>query len=106
MRLILFLLVTAFYLTSPRIIAAAPESEEGFVSIFNGHDLSGWDGKPGWWRMEDGAITGESTLEKRCLKHNYLIWRGGRPADFELRLRFRLRGGNSGIQFRSRELPD
>ena len=106
MKLILFLLVTTLSLTSPRILAAAPESEEGFVSIFNGRDLSGWDGKPGWWRVEDGAITGESTPEKHLLKHNYLIWRGGQPADFELRLRFRLQGGNSGIQFRSRELPD
>ncbi|MGZ4962922.1 MAG: family 16 glycoside hydrolase, partial [Limisphaerales bacterium] len=106
MKLISLLLVTTLYLTSPRILAAAPESEEGFVSIFNGRDLSGWDGKPGWWRVEDGAITGESTSAKRLPKHNYLIWRGGKPADFELRLRFRLQGGNSGIQFRSRELPD
>ncbi|MDB6056604.1 MAG: heme-binding protein [Verrucomicrobiales bacterium] len=106
MKLISFLLVANVFLTAPRIIAAVPESEEGFVSIFNGRDLSGWDGKPGWWRVEDGTITGESTAEKRLPKHNYLIWRGGKPADFELRLRFRLQGGNSGIQFRSRELPD
>src|SRR6478735_964058 len=97
MKLILFLLVTTLCLSSPRITARAPESEEGFVSIFNGRDLSGWEGKPGWWRVEDGAITGESTPEKRLPKHNYLIWRGGQPADFELRLRFRLQGGNSGI---------
>src|SRR5215831_10950486 len=71
--------------------ADATDEEKGFVSIFNGKDLRGWDGKPGWWRVEDGAITGESTPEKRLSKHNYLIWRGGKPADFELRLRFRLR---------------
>lgn len=82
------------------------EAEEGFVSIFNGKDLSGWEGKPGWWTVEDGAITVESTLEKPCAKHNYLMWRGGQPADFELRLEYRIVGGNSGIQFRSRELPD
>lgn len=85
---------------------AATAEEAGFVSIFNGKDLTGWDGKPGWWRVEDRAITAQSTPEKPCAKHNYLIWRGGQPADFELRLRFRLQGGNSGIQFRSRELPD
>lgn len=82
--------------------------EDGFVSIFNGHDLSGWEGKPGWWRVEDGALTAESTPEKPCDKHNYLIWRGGQPGDFELRLEYRIQGegANSGIQFRSRELSD
>jgi hypothetical protein len=90
-------------LFTPARIGAAAE-EEGFVSILNGQDLTGWDGKPGWWHVEDGALTAQSTPEKPCAKHNYLIWRGGQPADFELRLRFRLQGGNSGIQFRSREL--
>ena len=92
-------------LAGPPVVRAAGE-EEGFVPIFNGHDLTGWDGKPGWWRVEEGAITAESTPQKPCAKHNYLIWRDGQPADFELRLRFRLVGGNSGIQFRSREVPD
>jgi len=86
--------------------AMAAEAKEGFVSMFNGRDLTGWEGKPGWWHVEDGAITAESTPEKPCRKCNYLMWRGGKPADFELRLSFRLVGGNSGIQFRSRELPD
>jgi glucose/arabinose dehydrogenase len=102
--LILPFLFGILFLTSR--CPGADASEKGFVSIFNGKDLSGWEGKPGWWRVEDGAITGESTREKPCLKHNYLIWRGGKPADFELRCRFKLVGGNSGIQFRSRELPD
>lgn len=81
------------------------ESESGFVSIFNGRDLSGWQGEPGWWAVEDGAITARSTPEKPCKKHTYLIWRDGTPGDFELRLEYRLVGGNSGIQFRSREVP-
>jgi len=80
--------------------------EEGFTSMFNGKDLSGWEGKPGWWFVTDGTITAESTPEKPCLSAHYLMWRGGLPADFDLRLEFRLIGGNSGIQFRSRELPD
>jgi uncharacterized protein YndB with AHSA1/START domain len=74
--------------------------------MFNGKDLTGWEGKPGWWRAEDGAITAESTKEKPCPSAHYLIWRGGQPGDFELRCEYRLVGGNSGIQFRSRALPD
>jgi putative heme-binding domain-containing protein len=87
-------------------LAAGLAAEPGFSPLFNGRDLSGWDGKPGWWRVEDGAITAESTPEKPCTKHNYLIWRGGEPADFELRFEYRIIGGNSGVQFRSREVPD
>lgn len=80
--------------------------EEGFVSMFNGKDLSGWEGKPGWWTVEDGAITSQSTPEKPCPSAHYLMWRGGKPADFEMRFEYRIEGGNSGVQFRSRELPD
>jgi hypothetical protein len=80
--------------------------EEGFVSMFNGQDLAGWEGMPGWWSVEDGAITSQSTPEKPCPRAHYLMWRGGEPGDFEMRLEFRLLGGNSGVQFRSKELPD
>jgi hypothetical protein len=89
-------------------LPAAADPEEGFVPMFNGKDLSGWEGKPGWWRVEDGALTAESTKEKPCDKCNYLMWRGGKPGDFELRAEYRLFGtaANSGVQFRSRELAD
>ena len=81
------------------------KKDEDFTPIFNGRDLSGWNGKPGWWRVEDGALTAESTPEKPCKECNYLIWRGDEPADFELLADFKLSSGaNSGIQLRSREL--
>jgi hypothetical protein len=91
---------------SPPLRAA--ESEEGFVPMFNGKDLTGWEGKPGWWHVEDGALTAESTPDKPCTQCNYLMWRGGKPGDFEMGADYRLLGpaANSGIQFRSRELPD
>ena len=82
-------------------------AEPGFVPIFNGRDLAGWNGKPGWWKVEDGALTAESTPEKPCKECNYLIWRGDRPADFELLAEYRISAqGNSGIQIRSEELPN
>lgn len=88
--------------------APAAEPEPGFVPMFNGKDLAGWEGRPGWWRVEDGCITSESTKEKPCDRAHYLMWRGGKPGDFELRADFRLQGegANSGIQFRSREVPE
>lgn len=71
-----------------------------FISIFNGRDLSGWDGKPGCWVVADGAIKSVGTSK------NWLIWRGGEVADFELRLRFRFTKGNSGVQVRSLDKGD
>jgi len=85
-------------------LAAAEKDKEGFVSIFNGKDLSGWEGEEGIWSVEDGAITGKTTAENRIQHSTYLRWRGGKVADFELRFSFRIPAGNSGMQFRSREL--
>ena len=91
-------------------VAGAPAAkavEEDFTSIFNGKDLTGWDGKPGWWKVEDGALTCESTPAKPCTKGHYLIWKGGQPGDFEIRADFCLSlHGNSGIQIRSETRPD
>jgi len=87
-------------------VSLAAEGEEGFVPIFNGKDLSGWEGEEGFWTVEDGAITGESTPEKPVRLATYLMWRGGKVADFELRFSYRIPAGNSGVQFRSRELEN
>ena len=83
-----------------------PLQESGFQPIFDGKSMNGWDGDPEFWRIEDGALVGQTTTEKQPKQNTFLIWRGGNPADFELRLDFRLTGFNSGIQFRSIELPD
>jgi hypothetical protein len=85
---------------------AGAAGEEGFVAMFNGKDLSGWEGKAGAWRVDSGAIVGESTAENPCRKTHYLYWTGGEPADFIMRCEIKLLGGNSGIQFRSEKRPD
>jgi hypothetical protein len=84
----------------------APLEESGFQAIFDGKSLAGWDGDPGFWKVENGAIVGQTAKDKQPKQNTFLIWRGGSPADFELKLQFRLTGFNSGIQFRSIELPD
>lgn len=91
---------------SAAIGTAQAADEEGFVSMFNGKDLAGWEGKPGGWWVEDGAITSQSTEAKPCVKHHYLYWTGGEPADFVLRLKYKIVGGNSGVQFRSQRRPN
>ncbi len=80
----------------------APPPESGMRSIFNGKDLSGWDGDPRLWNVRDGVIHGETTAENKANGNTFLIWKGGRTADFELRLSFRCNAtNNSGIQYRS-----
>jgi hypothetical protein len=83
-----------------------PDDTAGFVSIFDGTTLKGWDGDTRFWRVENGVITGETTPEKMVTQNNFLIWRGGTVRDFELKVEFRMNGTNSGIQYRSTELPD
>jgi hypothetical protein len=79
----------------------------GFQSIFDGKALQGWEGDPKYWRVEDGAITGEITPETVVKSNTFLIWRGGSPGDFELKLDYRITaGGNSGINYRSAVIPD
>lgn len=79
--------------------------EEGFKPIFDGKSLDGWDGNPAFWKVEDAAITGQTTAENPTNGNTFLIWRNGETADFELKLEFRIVGGNSGIQYRSFEVP-
>lgn len=107
LRLATVLAMAVTLLSGASLHAEEQADADGFVAIFNGQDMTGWEGKPGWWRVEDGALTSESTVERPCKKHNYLMWRGGSAeGDFELKLKYKIVGGNSGVQFRSNELED
>jgi hypothetical protein len=81
--------------------------EPGFQSIFNGRNLDGWAGDPVYWRVEDGNLVGEITPETIVRSNTFVVWQGGRPKDFELKLEYRItEQGNSGINYRSRIIPD
>ena len=77
-----------------------------FKQLFNGKDLSGWDGNPELWSVEDGCITGRTTGPDQLKYNQFLIWRGGVVKNFELRTKIRVSASNSGIQYRSREFPE
>ncbi|MBI3864754.1 MAG: DUF1080 domain-containing protein [Planctomycetia bacterium] len=78
---------------------------EGFESIFNGRDLTGWEGGAQYWKVQDGCLTGTAD---GTLKYNrFIVWRGGQVENFELRVQVKVSpGGNSGLQYRSTERPD
>jgi hypothetical protein len=74
---------------------------DGYVSLFDGKTLDKWDGNPKFWRVEDGAIVGESTAENPS-GNTYLVYRGMKAKDFTLKLEIKVEGdGGSGIQYRS-----
>ncbi len=73
------------------------------ISLFDGKSLDGWEGDPGHWRVESGAIVGEIPVGTTLDHNTWLVWNGGSLEDFDLRLQFKLTGAvaaNSGIQFR------
>ncbi|MBU6401692.1 MAG: DUF1080 domain-containing protein, partial [Verrucomicrobia bacterium] len=79
---------------APAVALLAADPEAGFTSLFNGTDLTGWDGSPDLWSVQDGAITGRTTAEHPAKGNTFLIWKGGDVADFELRCSFRLQPGD------------
>src|SRR3954470_15128642 len=86
--------------TEPKPIDFA--DHEGYVSIFDGRTLDGWDGNPKFWRVEDGAIVGESTPE-RPSGNSYIAFRRMQAKDFTLKFEIKVEGtGGSGLQYRSR----
>jgi hypothetical protein len=83
--------------------------EKGFRPIFDGKSLKGWDCDPNFWRVEGEEIIGETSADHQPPQNIFCIWRDGSPGDFELKLQYRITGadsGNSGIQYRSVELPE
>ena len=81
--------------------------EPGFQSIFDGKTLAGWEGNPTYWRVENGAIVGEIVPANVIKSNTFIVWRGGTPGDFELKLDYRItETGNSGINYRSVVVPD
>jgi hypothetical protein len=89
-------------------VALTSFAHAGDKPLFNGKDLTGWDGNPKYWSVQDGAITGKTTADNPAPHNTFLIWKGGEPANFELTLKFKMTPGddrrytNSGIQFRSK----
>jgi hypothetical protein len=87
--------------------SSLPPEPAQMQSLFNGKDLSGWDGDPRLWSVKDGVIHGETTAEVPAKGNTFIIWKGGSVKDFDLRLTFRCNAANnSGIQYRSRHVTD
>jgi hypothetical protein len=86
---------------------AIAEDEPAFQPIFDGKTLAGWEGNPAYWRVENGSLVGEITPATVIKSNTFVIWHGGKPKDFELKLDYRITPeGNSGVNYRSAVVPD
>lgn len=87
------------------LIALATQAAGGeFQPLFDGKSLDGWDGDPELWSVEEGTIVGST--EKKQIKKNSFLSTAKKYKNFELRAKFKLRNGNSGIQIRSAQFPE
>lgn len=100
----------ALALAATAFLAPGQAADSGFKPIFNGKDLTEWEGLAQFWSVQDGAITGQTKNQADLKTNTFLVWKGGQPANFELRLKFKLtpnndrNQANSGVQFRSKVL--
>ncbi len=93
-------------MAQPEFLTEAPGNETGFVRIFDGKTLDGWEGDPVYWSVKEGSVVGSITPETLVDRNTFLIWRGGTTSDFELKLEYKISAkGNSGINYRSFEVP-
>jgi hypothetical protein len=99
--------VVILFLTGCKTSNTAAAGKDGFVNIFDGKTLQNWEGDPVYWKVENGTLVGTVTPETILKRNTFIIWRGGITADFELKVEYRVTpGGNSGINYRSEEIPD
>ena len=102
--------VTAVALLFPLLALAQnapPPAPADAKPLFNGQDLTGWDGDPRLWSVKDGVIRGETTDQNKASGNTFLILKDTNVGDFDLRLSFRMNAANnSGIQYRSRHISE
>jgi hypothetical protein len=78
------------------------KKEAGFIKIFNGKNLQGWEGDSLYWRVENEILVGEVTAATILKRNSFIVWKNEQPADFELKVDYRVSAhGNSGINYRS-----
>ena len=87
------------------VAALAPLFAADGIQLFNGKDLTGWEGRDGLWKVEDGAIVGQTTKENPTKGNTFLFWRGQEIEDGELVFKCRLveTKNNSGVMFRGKD---
>ena len=100
-------LVAVVVLTSGAAAGTQGGKPPAPVPLFDGKTLNGWEGDPKIFRVQDGAIVA-GTLANKIARNEFLCTTRT-FGDFELRLKFKLLGGdgaNAGVQFRTKRIPN
>ena len=106
-RIFSTLLLSTTIFISCKVANNTQNTEKGFKSIFDGKTFDDWEGDTKYWRVENGNLVGEITPETLLKTNSFIIWKGGEPADFELKCEVNItKSGNSGINYRSDRLAD
>ena len=101
-----FRILIAICLLGNTFTVSAQQMKDGFVKIFNGKSMAGWEADTTFWKVKDNSFVGEVTPQTPIKTNTFLIYRESLPADFELKAKYRISvDGNSGINYRSEELP-
>lgn len=96
----------ALLLTTFAVAQTPAATDSDVVVLYDGGDLSGWAGRDDLWSAENGEIVGRTTEENPIDGNTFLVWQGGQPDNFELTAQFKIEGGNSGIQYRSKVIDE
>jgi len=89
------------------VLTAQAQKTAQFIKIFDGKSMKGWDADTTFWKVKDNSFVGEVTAKTPIKTNTFLIWRGGLPANFEFKAKYKISPeGNSGVNYRSEELPD
>lgn len=86
------------------LVGVSSAADDGFKSLFDGKTLAGWKGDPSLWSVEDGAICGSTEAKK--ITHNCFLCSEKTYKNFVIKLKFKMRNGNSGVQVRSKQHDD
>ena len=97
-----------FSLVCTLAVADQPKAatDSDVTVLYGGGDLTGWAGREDLWSAENGEIVGRTTDEKPIDGNTFLVWQGDLPGNFELTAQFKIEGGNSGIQYRSKVIDE
>lgn len=106
MKYLTSLTLTFAFCCSTALADEPKQSDAGVTVLYDGGDLTGWTGRDDLWSAENGEIVGRSVKANPLKGNTFLIWQGGQPDNFELTAQFKIEGGNSGIQYRSKVVDE
>lgn len=101
----LLIIVSVLHFSCSSSKSSGTKDKDGYLQIFDGKTLDGWEYDPVYWRVENGAIVGEVTPSTILKRNTFIIKKDLVLSDFDLTVEYRVSArGNSGINYRSEKI--